>query len=231
MIDLHSHILPAMDDGSQSIEESILMLRMQAEQGVKVVVATPHFFANEESAKAFLKRREKSANLLKKNLPENMPQIRLGAEVQYYQGISQMKELEQLQIENSNLLLLEMPFARWDESVFRELTELSSRGKMQVVLAHIERYLPFQKASVFEELLKRGILIQVNAGYFTSLRTRFRALSLLKKGMIHFIGSDCHDIKNRPPKIAKALAIIEKKFGTNFLCQMNEFGYAMLEHK
>lgn len=231
MIDLHSHILPGMDDGSQSVEESLALIRMQKEQGVKVVVATPHFRANSESVDSFLARRAEAMRRLQEALPGESPEIRLGAEVAYYEGISRLEELDRLRIENSKLLLLEMPMMRWNEFVQRELTELSSRSRFKVVLAHAERYLAMQDPQIIERLLANGVLLQVNANFFLSLRTRHRAFSLLKKGCVHFVGSDCHGVSFRPPKIGKAFAAIEKKFGKAYLSQMNEYGTSLLEHK
>ena len=65
MIDWHSHILPAMDDGSKDVAESISMLGMQTSQGVGTVIATPHFYANDETVAAFLKRRAEASEALK----------------------------------------------------------------------------------------------------------------------------------------------------------------------
>ncbi|MEF2562838.1 MAG: CpsB/CapC family capsule biosynthesis tyrosine phosphatase, partial [Negativibacillus sp.] len=93
MIDFHAHILPKMDDGSKSAEESIAMLKIQAEQGIRCVVATPHFYAEHETPQDFLHRREHSYQSLqqeieRQGLQEQLPQIRLGAEVRYFEGIS-----------------------------------------------------------------------------------------------------------------------------------------------
>jgi protein-tyrosine phosphatase len=71
--------------------------------------------------------------------------------------------------------------------------------------------------------------MQVNANSFIAMSTRRKVLSLLKKGCLHFIGSDCHNMKSRPPKLLEAYALIEKKLGCEFVAQMNEFGYAMLD--
>ena len=68
MIDFHTHILPKMDDGSKSTEESIAMLKMQAEQGIRWVVATPHFYAEHESPQDFLQRRNHSYQSLQKEI-------------------------------------------------------------------------------------------------------------------------------------------------------------------
>lgn len=228
MIDWHSHILPGMDDGSRDTAESILMINMQTAQGVGTVIATPHFYANDETVNSFLERRKKSFEQLKAELPEGSPEILLGAEVRYYQGINRMADLKALRIEGTKLLLLEMPMSSWTEYMVRELIEMSSRSSIKVVLAHIERYLGLQKQSVWNRIFESGILTQVNASLFTSFASRRKALSLLKEGNIHFVGSDCHNMKTRPPRIGKAFEVIEKKLGENYIKQMNEYGYSLL---
>lgn len=231
MIDWHSHILPGMDDGSRNVAESISMINMQASQGVSTVIATPHFYANDETVDSFLDRRKKAFELLRVELPQGSPEIRLGAEVRYYQGISRMAELTALRIEGSKLLLLEMPGAVWTEYVVRELIELSGKSSIRLVLAHMERYLHLQKQAVWDRLYECGILMQMNAGFFTSPVSKRKALSFLKKGNVRFVGSDCHNMTSRPPQIGKAYACIQKKFGDDYICQMNEYGYTMLGDK
>lgn len=228
MIDWHTHILPGMDDGSHDVEESIAMINMQMSQGVSMVIATPHFYANDESVESFLDRRKKTLAILEAKLPKDAPAIRLGAEVKYYPGISRMADLKALRIEGSKLLLLEMPMSSWTENMIRELLEMSSRSDTRVVLAHVERYMGMQKRTTWKRLQDNGILMQVNASYVTSFLSKYKAISLLKKGNIHFIGSDCHNLALRPPQIGKAFEIIRNKFGDEYIGQMNEFGYSLL---
>ncbi len=228
MIDLHAHILPQMDDGSKSVEESRTMFTTLAAQGVDTVAATPHFYANDESVEAFLERREEAAARVREAAAGMT--LLCGAEVRYYPGIGHMEGLPRLQIGDSELLLLEMPVAPWTEYTVRELTELADARGVQLVLAHIERYLPLQKAAVWQRLYESGILMQVNAQFVTALTTRRKALRMLSEGRIHFLGSDCHNTTTRPPQLAPAAAVIEKRLGSEFLGQMNEFGYAALGH-
>ena len=228
MIDWHTHILPGMDDGSHDVPESISMINMQVSQGVHTVIATPHFYANDETVDSFLGRRKKALELLRAELPDGPPEIRLGAEVRYYQGISRMADLKALRIEGSKLLLLEMPMTGWTEYMVRELIELSGKSSIRIVLAHIERYLSLQKQAVWERIYDSGILMQVNSSFFTTLASKRKAISLLRKGKIHFVGSDCHNMTSRSPQIGKAFEIIQKKLGDNYLSQMNEYGYSML---
>lgn len=228
MIDWHSHILPAMDDGSRDVAESISMMEAQASQGVDTVIATPHFYANDESVEDFVNRRNAALAILQAQLPEGAPKILPGAEVRYYQGISHMEDLKALRIEGSKLLLLEMPMSVWTEYMVRELIELSGKRSIQIVLAHVERYFRWQKPTVWNRLLESGILMQANTTFFTTLATKRRALSLLQEGAIHLIGSDCHNLTSRPPQLGKAFELIQRKLGDDYIRQINEFGTALL---
>ena len=168
---------------------------------------------------------------MKSQLPEDCPQIKTGAEVLYYQGISRLAGLKSLRIEGSRLLLLEMPMLRWTEYMLRELEELASISGLTIILAHIERYLDLQNEDTWDRLYESGFLNQVNASFFIAFASRRKALSLLKQGRIHFVGSDCHNVTSRPPRIGQAFEYIQKKLGGDFITQMNEYGYSMLEHK
>ena len=228
MIDWHSHILPHMDDGSRDVAESVSLLKMLKEQGVDTVVATPHFYANDDTVESFLSRRAASYAELEKELSWDAPKILLGAEVKYYPGISRMEGLKQLKLEGSQLLLLEMPMSRWTDYTVREVMQLAALGSFTVVLAHIERYLALQSRGVWEKLYREGVLMQVNASFFTEFFTRRNALDKLMRGEIHFVGSDCHNLTTRPPKMGKAFEIIRKKLGDDFICQMNGYGKTVL---
>lgn len=229
MIDWHSHILPNMDDGSRSVSESMNLLKMLSEQNVDTVVATPHFYASAESVQKFLDRRSQCYDKLMSEIPSEVevPRILLGAEVKYYTGISAMEDLRKLCMEGTRLLLLEMPFSEWTEYTIRELNVLASKG-VTVVLAHIERYVAFQKAELWSRLRNNGILMQVNASYFSNLGTRRKAMRLLTGGLVHMIGSDCHSVTFRPPMIARAYEVIHKRFGEEFISQMHEYGSSLL---
>lgn len=229
MIDWHSHILPGMDDGSKDAAESLAMLQLLKTQGIETVVATPHFYANDENVPTFLARRAKALEALKEQLPSDASKLRLGAEVRYYQGISRMEGLMDLRIEGSKLLLLEMPMSVWTEYMVRELIELSGKGNLKIVLAHVERYLKLQKQQTWDRIADSGILMQVNGSFFTSLATRRKAVSLLDGGMIQLLGSDCHNMTSRPPQLGKALEVIRKRFGDDYLEQMKHYGYSLFE--
>lgn len=223
MIDFHSHILPDIDDGSRSVKESVELLEKLSEQGIEKVIATPHFYADNETVNQFLERRRLALNSLSVELNSETPQILLGAEVRYYQGISHLENLRDLCIENSDLLLLEMPFCKWTEYTVKELAEISNIGGITVVLAHIERYLEFGNLQFLDNLLQLGVLMQVNASFFVELSTRRKALKMLKNQTIQLIGSDCHGMNHRPPRIDEAFDRIRKKLGDGFVEYINNY--------
>ncbi len=228
MVDFHSHILPAVDDGSKNTSESLKLLSMLSSQGVDLVCATPHYLADRESVDEFIIRRDASYNELKQNLSSDSPEILLGAEVAYYDGLSNLDNLEKLCIGDSRLLLVEMPQSRWSEYTIKELINLACSNRFTIVLAHIERYEVIRNRELLERLLKSGIFLQINASFINGLSTRRRALRYIADGWVHFIGSDCHDTVHRPPFLGKAYSFIERKLGTEFLSNYAEFQRELL---
>lgn len=208
MIDIHTHLLPQMDDGSKSLMESLAMLRALADQGVSRVAATPHFYPGETSREEFLARRGAAAARLEEGLTPELPRIMLGAEVYYFEGIARAEAAEELRIQGTELLLVEMPFRAWTARMVDEVLDLNARRGMRVLLAHIERYLRFQKPEVWDVLEEAGVLFQSNASFFLDWKTRRKALRMLKAGRIHLLGSDCHNMTTRPPRLGEALAAV-----------------------
>ena len=86
----------------------------------------------------------------------------------------------------------------------------------------------FQSDKVLDHLLGNGIMMQANASFFNDFFKKRKALKMLNEGSIHAIGSDCHNMSSRPPKIGSAFEVIQKKFGKSYLRSMNDFGMSML---
>ena len=212
MIDAHSHVLPGMDDGSRSVRQSLSMLQKMAEQGITTAAATPHFYASSTEPSRFFEKRQAAKEKLL-NGGECPVELRLGAEVLYYEGLQKQERLMDFRIEGTQLFLLEMPFGAWSDRAIRGILDLNTQRNLTVVLAHIDRYLAWQPISVFEELASRGVLMQVNAGSLLHWQTRRKTLQLFLMGLVQFIGSDCHDDTERAPNVASAMAVLEKKLG------------------
>ena len=230
MIDFHTHILPKMDDGSRDLEESVQLLKMLQSQGVDTAAATPHYYHERSEIDEFLERRSRSLESLQEQLRIS-PELRPGAEVRFFEGISQEPDLGRLRIQGTRVLLLEMPGGRWNEYMIREVLELNESPEFQILLAHIERYLDAQKETVWDRLLADGVLMQSNAEHFLRFTSRRRALRMLKEGRIHLLGSDCHNISARRPMIGQAEALITQKLGADFVRKLETSGRTLLEGK
>lgn len=209
IVDFHTHILPGMDDGSADPAESAAMLAEEARQGVDLVVLTPHFYATENSPRQFLARRSAAYQRLMQVIRPEFPQLRLGAEVQYFEGMSRAESLDGLTVEGTPLLLLEMPFSRWPSRTVSEVLELNDRQGVQVVLAHVERYLPMQREEVWRTFAENGVLMQASASAFRSWGKRRKIRSMMRDGMIQFFGSDCHNMDDRPPNLNAAYRYVD----------------------
>lgn len=210
MIDMHTHILPKMDDGSQNTEQSHAMIALLQQQGITAVAVTPHFYPNRETPDSFLKRRLQAIQRL--GDPE-LPCL-YGAEVAYFSGISNCQELPQLQLGDTGLLLVEMPFRRWTDRIIQDICNIPIRHGLTPVLAHVDRYRARgQFPKYWEHLLEWGVLFQCNADVFETFSGRHWAIKQIKRGRIHFLGSDCHNLAERRPNLDLARQVITKKLG------------------
>lgn len=226
--DFHSHILPGIDDGSSSVEESLRLLEIEAEQGIKRVVATPHFYANHDSPERFLERRANAKALLEKALENriDMPKIEIGAEVHFFRGISDSEFLPELTITNKRFILIEMPDSDWSESMYSELESIYYQRGITPIIAHMDRYIsPFRTRKIPEKFSKMPVLVQANASFFLEggLTSKL-ALKLLKEDKIQLLGSDCHNLTKRPPKLGLAAEVIRKKLGEEYLERIENYG-------
>ena len=223
-VDFHTHILPGVDDGSRSLEGSIQMLRALAESEVGCVALTPHFYARRDNPERFISRRNRAMSELCEALAavSDMPRVHLvpGAEIEYFDGVSCLADYPELKLGKSQCLLIEMLPDIWTARMIDELIELNGRGDCRVVIAHVERYLFNQKRGVIYELLENGIVMQSNAEFFIDRRTSGKAIKLLRKGYIHVLGSDCHNLTDRAPNIGTACDIIKSKLGEDMLDYM-----------
>lgn len=230
--DFHSHILPNMDDGSKSVEESIALLELEAAQGVERVVLTPHFYPKNEAPKDFLQRREHSLTMLRSAIGErtDLPHLTAGAEVAYYLGMSQSEELPLLAIEGTDCILIEMPPAPWPKYVWRDLRSIREEWGLMPIIAHVDRYIrPMRTYGIPRRLEELGLLVQANGNFFIRRETERMAMKLLKAGRIHLLGSDCHSIETRRPNVREAAESIERKLGRDALSRIRDMEHRIFE--
>lgn len=231
MLDLHTHILPGIDDGSRSVKMSAAMLRREVKDGIGSLVLTPHFYARRQAPEDFLKKRNAAYEELLTAVAEEkaVPDMHLGAEVAYFNGISRAEAADELCIGDTRAMLIEMPFEKWSQSVLGEIEYLMRHRGIQPIIAHIERYMRYQPMGTVAQMCEDGVWIQVNASFFTNWQTRLRAMSMLRKGRIHFIGSDCHNMKDRSPNMGDALDEISLRIGEKAIRHLEDMENRLLE--
>lgn len=216
VIDFHSHVLPALDDGSRNIEMSKEMLETTYNLKIRKLVATPHFYPSRMSLESFLERRSEAVrSLLPIYQRDNMPALYLGAEAAYWPDMGKSGSTKRLCIIGTDTLLLEMPFSRWTDYDIENILETKSTLGINVVIAHIERYMEYQKKETLPLLVKEGIYIQSNGEFF--IEKKKEALKLLEKGYIHILGSDMHNTSTRAQNLDKAKDEIKKKLGEEYI--------------
>ena len=206
--DYHSHILPQCDHGTDSIETSVQQIQMAKTAGIETIYATPHFYPTHESVSSFLERREKTSEALKAVLTEEDPLLRLGAEVLICDGMDRMADLERLCLEDSNKILLEMPFYNWSESIWNTVFRLNERESVQIIIAHADRY----PVKDIEVLIAAGIPLQLNACALNRLFKRSKYLSWIDRGYVSYIGSDIHGLGNGYRDFEKCVRLLRRRY-------------------
>lgn len=227
VIDVHTHILPQIDDGSDSVETSLKMLQDMAKHKVEVVCATPHFYREKMSVDTFLERRAAAWQTLQPAMQSLPVSVLLGAEVAYYSGISEEKELHRLCVEGTNTLLLEMPYSDWNSFQIDEVMSLAWDSGFDVVLVHPERLTTGANRRWLDRLY--SLPMQVNAGALQHWRTRKGALEILENTAKPLLGSDCHNLKSRAPNLWEGRNVVERKLGREFLAELDKNAQALLQ--
>ncbi len=232
MIDFHSHVLPGIDDGAQNVQMSLEMLRESAGQGVTTVVATPHcYLKREKDISEFLKKRNESHEILKEAMERDggeFPTLRMGCELQIMKEIPDMNYLKTLCIENTDYILVEMPYTKWNVNCYDFLYAMILRG-MKPVMAHIERF--WGQRSEFYNLFSLDLIYQVNADAFLSGKAKKWVAELFAEGAVHIIGSDMHNTASRTTRMGEAAKRIVSSYGEERLEYLMTNAERMLENK
>lgn len=232
MIDLHSHILPGIDDGAQDVRVSLDMLAESFSQGVKTVVATPHcILRNEQDIDIFLKNRNVSYDFLSRAMKEDgreFPELRLGCELRVPEEFDAMDRLLELCIEDTNYLICEMPYTKWNMNHYDFLYSLILKG-IRPIIAHIERY--YDKKKELSNLLSLDLLYQVNTASFSQRHIKRYIPHLFEMGAVQLIGSDMHNLTTRKPDMKKAVDKIMTAYGKQRLEILLNNAKAVLDNK
>ncbi|MBD3414632.1 MAG: hypothetical protein GF421_09400 [Candidatus Aminicenantes bacterium] len=211
MIDIHSHILPGLDDGAKELNTSLEMARIAVEDGITTMIATPHLFRGSYSVSGFdaVNKAQKSfTKALKEN---NIPlEILLGAEVHVcHHLVDEIKaHRDFLVLNQSRYMFMEFPSDHVFSGVKDLIFELMTEGIVPII-AHPERNSVFRRNPHYlYELLEMGVFSQVNQGSFNGVygtRVQDAVYRFLELGYVHFIATDCHNTWVILPRLSEAV--------------------------
>jgi protein-tyrosine phosphatase len=235
MIDIHCHILPGVDDGAQSLSDSIDMAKKAVEQGIHTIVASPHHRNSRyENPKQLIIDRVKELNealRLERIELEVIP----GQEVRIYGEILQGFETgEILPVNHTPYVLVEFPSNHVPGYTGKLFYDLQMKGLIPVIV-HPERNQEIiERPEKLYQLVKKGALTQITAssiaGDFGKKIKNF-SLQLIENNLTHLIASDAHNITSRAFKMREALAVIGKKYGSDFVYMFEENAALLLAGK
>lgn len=219
-IDVHCHILPGVDDGAADIRETREMLNIAYKEGIRCIIATPHFHPDRGKTEPKVLRerlklvREEAARIDERFL------VFLGTEIYFGQDIPELlKRKKVLSMNRRQFVLVEFSPSDSFTYIKQGIQQLQMCG-YQVILAHIERYTSItEDVGLAEELFQMGALIQVNAGSIIgdSGRTAKKFVKeLLKEELVFCVGTDAHSSGKRAPRMKKAAGYVRKKYGEEY---------------
>lgn len=215
MIDIHTHILPGVDDGPDTMDEALDIIRMASNDGVKGMVSTSHILHkidDEIHAKYQSVFNELKLQVLQENLPMD---LWLASEIHLHSQFDLKYDLMTFN-QNKKYLLFELPMHDVPADTGDLLFNMSIEG-ITPILAHPARNTRIrQNLQKAYDLVERGVLMQLNAGSLTGnfgKQVKKIAFKMLDHQMVHFVASDCHGTHRRTPILSEAYRVVEKNWG------------------
>jgi protein-tyrosine phosphatase len=221
-IDIHSHILPQLDDGSQSIEQTVNMLNIAYAEGIRTIITTPHY--KEGLLTNLMQKQQEYWDQLKETLKTTMPDmtILIGSEIYYsHESVKLLRQKYIPTMAGSKYVLIEFPSMVEYRYIKSALQELLFEG-YRPILAHVERYRNLSTDSI-SEFIDMGVYSQVNASSLSpKIGNTYLSIAkkLVKKNLVHFIATDSHNDGNRAPKLKKCIEYIVKKYGESYVNEL-----------
>ncbi len=224
LADIHCHMLPGIDDGAADLRISLTMLQMAAGDGIREIIFTPHWRYDRHSASPETVRAMTAK--MQEHVDEQGWPLKLytGNELMYSSGaVSMLLKGEVLTLADSDHILVEFDPSDPRSRIRNGLYEIRAAGFVPV-LAHVERYeeLVTHPDSI-DELIDMGVRIQVNAG---SISGRFGGGAkrftgrLLKERLVHYVASDAHDLRRRPPLLMECMRYVTRKCGDGYAAEV-----------
>ncbi len=219
--DMHCHIIPEVDDGAKNIEMSLNILKKEYKDGISNIILTPHYrvgmFETPE------KKIRENYLKLREIVSDEFPDLNLYLGCEYHVNMDmeeELRERSQLRLVNTNYVLLE--FSGADSAAYiKERVYVALSLGYQPIIAHIERYPALEKDFDLIDYLRRmGAGIQINAdavlGEDGRAAKKF-CRKLIKEDLVDYIGSDAHNMKDRPPRMGEVIRLLRKKAGEGYV--------------
>lgn len=235
MIDLHFHILPKIDDGAKTIEDSIAIARSAAEDGITAIMATPHHKnGTYENPKEQIIHK---VNMLNARLLEEGIKVKIlpGQETRIFGEIVEAYEAgEILTLNHTPYLFIELPSNHVPRYTEQILFDLQVKG-LKPIIVHPERNAAIMEhPDVLYHFVSKGTLTQVTAasilGNFGKKIQRF-SFELIEAGMAHIVASDAHNLTTRSCKLREAYELVEKNYGMQARFYFQENAQLVVDNK
>ncbi|MDD4369923.1 MAG: histidinol-phosphatase [Anaerostipes sp.] len=226
VVDIHTHMMYDVDDGSKDLEMSLDLIRMSYDAGIDTIVLTPHFGprGNENVENTLLRQRTKELEAIARERVDKNISLYLGQELYYRENIvEKLKSGEALSINDTKYVLIEFGVGDSFSRILRAIQSLQYAG-YRPIIAHVERYgAIFKKREELEQILDLGAYLQMNAnclvgGMFN--REAAYCRKLLNEQKIHFIASDCHQTNWREPMTKQQIDFLKNKCNNKWLLKV-----------
>ena len=234
MIDFHTHILPNIDDGSRSIEETFNLIKEAKNVGFEAIISTSHYI--EEYYETNAPEREVWINAIYENLQAKNIDINLYLGNEIYLSENIIKLLEEGKastINDTSYVLFEMPLNAEPMNLYDVIYEMM-QYKLVPILAHPERYSFVQKEpELIYDLIEKGVLMQANFGSILGIygeKAQIIVKKFFENNMIHFLGTDVHRQNSIYPKVPEALVEITKIIGDEKVKELTKINPRLVLH-
>ena len=234
MIDFHTHILPNIDDGSRSIEETFNLIKEAKNVGFEAIISTSHYI--EEYYETNAPEREVWINAIYENLQAKNIDINLYLGNEIYLSENIIKLLEEGKastINDTSYVLFEMPLNAEPMNLYDVIYEMM-QYKLVPILAHPERYSFVQKEpELIYDLIEKGVLMQANFGSILGIygeKAQIIVKKFFESNMIHFLGTDVHRQNSIYPKVPEALVEITKIIGDEKVKELTKINPRLVLH-
>lgn len=211
-LDIHSHIIPQVDDGAKDMTEALKLVKLCKKNNISDIIATPHFYPNEMGLEDFLKNADRHFEQLRERV-QKIKEINIykGCEILYFRGLGDVEEIQKLTLNNSKYLLIEIVSTDIKKHFFDDILSLKERG-FKPIIAHIERYHRFVG---FRKLLKfvkeEKIAVQINASSVLSRHYKGVIKKLFNSSVFCVLATDTHSCLHRPPFMNEAMELVGEK--------------------